>query len=213
MTNEIASIRLKLILDGLLDVLRSNQLSTTIPSNQKFLYRVFNGIVIGKYNFYTEAVSLITRTPKDPNRLETRMMFDIDRANMPTVHIHMPSDNQGGENNVGMNLRYDADIMEETLGRTFTGMYDLIITSPNPLEVQLLYELLMSLLIAGKDTFNHYFIKFNYSGKELMANPNIVPMNTFMKAITIKLDYERRVPKLNPDLTILNVLINGQTVP
>lgn len=212
--NEIPIIRLKKVLDGLLNLLIANQASISIPTDEKFLYRLFYGNVVGKYDCYTQAAALISRDQDEDRRLETRMVFDPSRAQMPTIHIHIPADNQGRINSSGLGIGStpylnDDDTINQKYSRSFIGQYDLIITSINPLETLIIYEILMSLLIAGKDTLDYYFASYNFAGKDLLPNNDIMPPNVFMKAVTMKIDYNRNIPSLITDQTIETITFEG----
>ena len=73
------------------------------PGNEQLtlLYRYFFGLTDHKKDYYLEAKDLFTRTEDHARFIETRLYFDASRAAIPTIHITMPSDQQGS-NSIGL---------------------------------------------------------------------------------------------------------------
>ena len=169
---KIAVLTLKSVLDSLLlwvrnDYIYYNTLSTPAPA-KSWLYSTFYGNSHGTFDYYAQAVGLISRVDTDQNKLSTRLMFDPSRANLPTIHIHMPSETAGKftalNGQVGFNGLDGNDNAYMDMARSFGSTYDLIITGGNSEEVILIYELLQALFIAGHDTIQNYFAVFDYAG-------------------------------------------------
>ena len=212
----IPLLTLKKVLDGLIQWVTDNENDAGIPADEKWLYRNFNDIGLGTYDFLDQLKNMVLRTSKNARKLETRLMFDMDRANFPTIHIHLPQENVGSQNAVGLNLTEPLVLNTDntanyTYGRSFDSSYDLIITSDNDMEVISLYEFLKYLFIAAKDTLNTHFNTFDFSGKELIPNYDIVPQGVYFRAITVKLDHVIETPSIIKidTITDLNIIGNG----
>jgi hypothetical protein len=193
--------KLKKTLDGLLLWVGNNETDTTIPTDEKFLYRLFNGEVYDGYNFLVQARSIIGRTNNSSRKLETRMQYDPTRTTMPTIHITLPADNVGKQNSVGMGLSNDLYTNDDgyyhgQYQRGFNTNYDLIVTSGNANEAALIYELLMHLFIAAADTLNQEFDLFSYKGREMMMNNDAVPDRILMKTISLNVEFKRYAPSI-----------------
>lgn len=200
MTN-IPVIELKKIIDGLIDHVATDYTDATDKSNS-WIYRVFNGLSIDGYDFYEQAVDLITRTDESSRKLETRIAYDRDRATMPTVFINMNGDRLDGVNAIGQNTQtpyYENEDSTYSLSysRHFSANYELLITSPNTYTTQLIYELIECLFQAGIDSLNNLYENVTFGGgKDLMINRGIIPNGTFMKSLVVGVTYERKVPSI-----------------
>jgi hypothetical protein len=216
-------IKLKTILDSLLTWVVAEYNSKT-DENDTWLYDTFNGNIQGNFNVYTEIKGIILRGQKDPNKLETRRMFDTSRAALPTIHIHMPSESGGGFNSLGSGYGNDMDAVTTGVspnevtnysahfGRSFESQYELIITGSSTDEVLSIYELLKALFLAGASTLQNQFEAFEYSGKELMANPEVIPYQIFYRAFNVKIKYEQVVRSIESFGKITSVTFTGDAV-
>lgn len=170
------------------------------------LYRIFGENQMGKFNFFKEAKDLFLRGNEHPRKIETRMMFDAQRAALPTIHISMPSDSPGADG-IGVDQGYQENIVDQVqqevipvYTRMFDATYHAIITSDNSLEVLLIYHLLRSVLIGIFDQ-----IEFNgimnpkLSGQDLNIQGDLVPPHIFARGIGISCSYEITVPSINKE--------------
>jgi hypothetical protein len=204
----IPNLKIKAILEILVGVVRADY-STKKTANlesESWLYRCFNGIKYGNFDYYKQAIEiLINRDQNNIKQLNIRNGFSlVDKPNTPTIHIHVPGEQQGGVNAIGLNLdtnqfyenSVDTDFNEK-YARSFEGDYDLMITSPNYDEVELLYRFLQALFISAGDTFNENFDGvFKFSGKQIIVNPDTMPTPMFIKVWSIKIQQTITVPIL-----------------
>ena len=197
---EITIVKLKKIVDGLIDWVREDLTANQAYLTNSWLYSVFNDVVLDDHNFFEQIKSLVEKGDEDRRKLETRLMFDKERANLPTIHIHYPNeDGNSGDNtlNTGYIISEEVDGKDVNyFSRSFVGQYELIITGGNSLEVVMLYEFMDALLIAAADTLSYNFDIFRFSGKQLMTNPEIIPHLTFYRAIGLSLQSKKIVPSL-----------------
>lgn len=198
---QLPTLELKKLLDTLITWVADNYTSHT-DKTQSWLYNVFYGNVTGNFDFYTQAIELINRDEGNPRKLETRLTFDKDRADLPTIFITVPGETKDGPNAISMNS--DSDYYEDSENETFSypyerhfkGTFDLMITSTNSLESMLIYELLICLFIASADSLQNLYSLFEYSGKDLMPNKNVTNFNLYIKTISLTLTYKREVPSI-----------------
>jgi len=197
---EISIVKIKNVVSDLLAWVRADLVTNVSTPTLSWLYQEFNGIVLDDTNFYTQLKHLVEQGDTDRRKLEVRLMFDKERANLPTIHIHYPNeDGRTGDNTVntgflGVDIISDRSVNKYS--RSFIGQYELIITGGNSLEVVMLYEFMDALLIAGADTLSFNFDKFEFSGKQLMANQDIIPHLTFYRAIGLSLQSKKIVSSL-----------------
>lgn len=192
-------IRIKETVDALINWVIKDYLSHENEENS-WLYLSFSGMESSRYKVYTQLKDLLLRTKTHPRKLETRLMFDPSRAEMPTIHVHMPSEEPVGGNFMGMGSQ-DRDITENgskfsyNYSKDFSANYDIIITSNNPMEVLILYEFLKRVFIAGADTLVEKFDNFNLSGKELLYDSTLMP-NIFFRAFSCKAEEKITIPSI-----------------
>jgi hypothetical protein len=199
---EISIVKIKRIVEGLIDWVRQDLIDMAAAQTPtlSWLYMEFNDLNSDDTSFYLQLKSLIEKGDNDQRNLLVRLMFDKTRANLPTIHIHYPNeDGRSGDNtlNTGfMGIEVINDQNVNLYSRSFIGQYELIITGGNSLEVVMLYEFLDGLLIAGADTLAAAFDKFEFSGKQLAANQDIIPFLTFYRAIGLSLQRKKIVHSL-----------------
>lgn len=193
-------IRLKKVLDGLINWAIQDYLSKE-DKEDTWLYKVFNSMQTSNFKIYDQIVDLLTRTKRHSRKLETRLMFDPSRAELPTIHIHMPQENPVGGNYISMGAR-DSDTVgvgEDGFSyiyeKEFSSSYDIIVTSNNRMEVLILYEFLKRVFIAGADTLIEQFTNFNFSGKELLYDSTLMP-DVFFRAFTVRTEEDVKVPSI-----------------
>lgn len=215
---KIPILKVKEVLDALLGWVRDNYNyynDLDIPE-QSWAYITFNGNVHGNFNYYTNLINLLSRGDESSMKLETRLMFDSSRASIPTIHIHLPGEAKGGftpmNESIGFGGLDSSNNTYEDKANSSTATYELIITGANSEEIILIYELLYALFLAGHDTLQNYFETFYYSGSELMANPDIIPYNTFYRSFKITVGHERVVRSIVLNPTVSNVFFNGKGV-
>jgi hypothetical protein len=189
------------IIENALKHVKNDYQSQVDPENS-LISRVFKGLSHYKKDYVKEAVDLFTREEGHPRKIESRLFFDAERSNIPTIHITMPSD-QPGENSIGVGESGFADSFIET-STTLTPMYErrfdtqfqIICTSDNHSEVLIMYHLLRVVLISIFDTISLSGLEnAKISGQELRIKSDLVPEHIFMRGIGIACSYEIQVPR------------------
>lgn len=191
---------LKQLVDELLDLITSDY-NNAPTEEDTFLYQVFEGNVLKDYDFYKQAQAIFLRTSDDPRKLETRMMFDATRAELPTIHVVLPSETIGKDNSIGMNRSGDNFVrsdgsLQPLYGRSFDIVYQLAITSGNPFETVLIYQGLKAGLISITDSLELNGLKLpNLSGNDLNIDSNLMP-NIYTRALAVEIDFDFKVPSM-----------------
>lgn len=187
--------------------------TVTDMSSESFLLRCFDTEdIIDEIDYRLLAIEIFTRTDLESRKIETRVMFDIDRASLPTVHVREPAKGKGKTDAIGY---LGEDIYENIDGgfnserrRSFQSQYELMITSPNRHEVIIIEEVIMALLIGSQDTLAlaSPFYQFDFSVKELIANNELVPFPMFIKSISLNMSYDKTYPDLSSDVMLGKIL-------
>ncbi|HNQ20662.1 MAG TPA: hypothetical protein PKI46_06345, partial [Bacteroidales bacterium] len=158
------------------------------------------------FNFFEQAQDIFLRGNEHPRKIAVRMMFDAQRANLPTIHISMPSESNGSDG-LGVDEGYQEDIVDtenreviKTYTRMFDTQYNCIITSDNSTEVLCIYHLIKSVLIGIFDSIEFSGIRNpKLSGQDLQINSDIVPPHIFTRGIGISCSYEQTVPSIQKE--------------
>lgn len=182
-------------------------------SEESFLMRCFDDEDEMDGILYKDlAIEIFTRTDEEQRRIETRLMFDLDRAPLPTIHVREPAKGKGKTDAIGY---MSEDIYENTDGsyeeerrRSFTSQYELMATSMNRHEVIIIEEVMTALLIGSQDTLalaNPFYV-FDFSVKELIANNELVPNPLFIKSIGLHVSYNKTYPDLSSNQMLGRIL-------
>lgn len=221
---KVGILKIKKLIDALLEYVHTDYLSkvalqsTVVPPSTKnylidsFVHRCFDDDDSDEGILYRGlAIDLITRPITDSRRIETRLMFDPNRASLPTIHVREPSKSKGRSDSVGITdeeLYFDeSGEYQFNLRRSFDSQYEVLITSSNRHEVLVLEELLLALFISSQETLcsiNPFYL-FNFSVKELILNQELAP-NVFIKSIGISTSYDKIYPEILSNEIIEKVL-------
>ena len=223
--SQVGILRIKNLVDSLLDFVKSDyedkvalQSTVVLPSDvdhisESFLMRCFDSDDNADEISYKElATEIFTRGESDSRKIGTRIMFDADRANLPTIHVREPAKGKGKTDSIGYRTEdfyenFDGGYTDERR-RSFSSQFELMITSPNRHEVIIIEEVLIGLLIGAQDTLalSSPFYTFDFSVKELIANNELVPFPLFIKAIGINVSYDKTYPDLTNNELLNKIL-------
>ena len=198
MATLIPVVKLKSILDGLIEYVRLDFESQTDESNT-FLYKVLAGNRTDGFDFYEESKNIFLRESTSSRKIQTRLMFTKDIAPTPTIHVREPARTKGIYNSIGgmngMRIDLPNDVYTEEYRDTKKANYEYVITSDNPLETVLIGEVIYTLLLGSWETLHtQLFDLFDFSLKELIANNDLVPYPLYIKTVDIVVQFEVKVP-------------------
>lgn len=201
----IPEIKIIEIIDVILAVVHDDYNSTT-DKNKTILYQLLGTTQIGKYNFFKEAVDIFTRGDEHQRKIQTRMMFDAQRAHLPTIHITMPSESPSGDG-IGFDQGYvddDVDMENRKVTPMYTRMfetnYHAVITSDNALEVICIYHVIKGLLISTFSNVEFQGIRNpKFSGQDLQIQTENMPPHIFVRGLGINCSYETTVPSIDKE--------------
>lgn len=190
------------ILESCFDVVRLDY-HQHVDERNTLLYSFFGSLpkFRGKLDWFTQAKDLFLRDEKHPRKIETEMFFNSERVRVPTVHITLPSE-RAAEDGIGFDQGYQPPVYDElnftykhTVTRMFEAQYQLLITSDNTLEVQMIYALLRNMLMS---IFEHVELEGlrnpKLGGMDLQIDSTLVPEHVYTRALTISTSYEITVP-------------------
>lgn len=215
----VPEVQIKNLLDSILIIVVNDWDSHPIKS-QTLLYNFFSGNAIGSYDYYIQAQELFLRGVNNPEKIETRIFFDVARASIPTIHIVLPED-APGENGLGMDEDFEEpqyNVDEVSIPHTYTFVkfynrrfdvrYHLVISSKNVTEVLLIYHLIKGMLIGLTDSVEivYGFSNTKISGLDIQLSLEMLPPNVFTRGIELSASYEMAVPRIIDPTPFVNAL-------
>lgn len=186
-------------LNALLEYIRSDFKNN--PNEEKtFLYKNLKGEQIEGIDLYQESKKLFLPTNKSQRAFKISMGYDLNRANLPTMHIIVPSDIDGGINGLGGDEGYirsndeSRETKETIYSRGFGAQYNLLITSDNQYELLIIYHLFRALLVATTpqlDNDGKFGLRnLKLSGQDITLQQDLVPVHIFHRILAINFVYE-----------------------
>ena len=167
---------------------------------------------------YENAINLFITESDNPNKLETRMMYDRDRASLPTVHVTVPNEQPGGGDGIGLDSGYNENIgigeepttMSESYNRTYASKFNLVITGRNSYEVILIFYVLKILLYNNIESLElNGFRNAKIYGGDLKINNQIMP-NSYLRILTLDSFFELEIPKFGQVNIVNNISFEGE---
>jgi hypothetical protein len=175
---------------------------SVVDESQSLIYQLFynddNGerIVLSSNDWYVQAKSILLRNSENPRRLEINMGYNLNRINSPTIHILLPSQNKGRIDSINQDESElflnegDDETLYNTKEISFSTMYNLMITSENISEVNIIYYALHYLFVAFHDHFEiSGFLNLKCSGQDVNVQNDMVPPNIYHKNFLISFDF------------------------
>lgn len=193
-------IYVKQLIEGLMEFIYQD-INTTGPVEQTFLYRLLNGTKDGNFDFYQQALKIYSRTPNNPNNIKVVLEYPKDKTSLPCYVIREPGKDKGPVGNIGKIEGFYDDNGAQRFLDSRQSNYEIMCFSNNMLESILLSEVLYTLLIGAHDISAMVFDTLDYSMKELMIQQDLIPTPLFIRSIGLNVSYSQMVPGLvNNDL-------------
>lgn len=167
-----------------------------------FLYRLLgldddeNPIKMNRYNYFRQAKKIFDNV----QNLTVNFGYNFEVAKIISFHIILPSE-QASSIPIGEDEGYQNEEEEDGIQMKFCQMfssnYQIMITSDNSTEVNTVYHIYKSLLIA---LVPHLSLKGlmnpKFSGNDIVFQDDQMPMGIFHKVLNISFDYELVVPQI-----------------
>lgn len=164
------------------------------------------------FNYFEQAKQLFLN-----KNIEVNLGYNMSVSEIPCIHIILPSESGkplglgADENYVGYNDGNGSQPVP-VYTETFNATYNLIITSPNSLEVILIYNLLRASLIS-----TYYHLELGglrlprISGQDINLQGDLTPTHIFHRGLGISFDYEVIVPDIIRKRIVKGMKITGIT--
>jgi len=211
---------LKSFLDSILGKIK-NDYTEAVDKSTTFLYKMYNGLTEGNYVFLDEAIKIFNRTVDDPRTIDTRLLFDRERSNLPTVHVTIPAETPHGDG-IGMDEGYVANTADGADPQTATSMteyytrgyntkFELVITGSNTFEVTLIFYTIKAALINNIESLelNGFRNPKIYEVTGVMLNDGIQPV-AYKRTLALDSYYELIIPKFDSVSIVNSINFTGK---
>jgi len=210
-------VKLKTFIDVILGKIRNDYVNAG-DKTTTFLYKMYGDSKSGNYVFLDEAVKIFTREGDDPRIIDTRLLYDRERANMPTIHVTIPSESPYedalgfGEGDVSNEADGDpetADTATEYYVRGYRSKFELMITGSNTFEVILIFTTLKAALINNVVSLElNGFRDPKIFGADVKINDQMSP-NAYMRILNLDSFYKLEVPKFDSISVVRTIGFEG----
>lgn len=190
-----------------------------LPTNEKdksILYSLFkhddngNVLELDQYDYYTQAVAIITKGVENPRHLEIGIGYNMQRLAVPTIHVLLPSEAKGRFDSIGTSEGEPVSVYDPaklafviTKSKTFTTTYHLMITSDNSSEVLTIYYWLRAMFIMFSEHVSlQGLLNMQFSGQDIQMNSDVVPPNIFHRNLSVGFDFESNIKVSIPQALI-----------
>jgi len=200
----LPEVQIKNILDHLINEI-----------DEKYLLKMFGETSLGQYNFYENSRSIFLKKAESSRHVETHIFFNHDRANLPTVHINLPSESMVGDNGIDWDHVTEEGVCEDGFfiktPRAYSSKFNVIFTSSNTFEVLIMYYVVKSLIQGNIGLLELNELRnVKISGSDIIFNDGFMPQGIFSRALTLDCTYTftgLSVKKIEP---IRKVILEGE---
>ena len=199
---------------AIVEMLRADLAEHAADDTQSLLYKILGKDEQGKplqlnlYNVFKQAKKII----QTENNLSVNFGYNQEVAQIISLHILLPSEQ--GKMAIGADEGYLSDDIVEDGEKTrvqnyYTQMYDatyqIMITSNNSAEVNVVYNILKSMLLMLVPQLELMGLRLpTLSGNDVVMQDDLVPVPLFHKVINLSFTYEHNVPQMVQQLVAKN---------
>lgn len=200
---------------SIVELLRADLAQNAADDTKSLLYKILgldeqgNALQLNLYNVFKQAKKII----QTKNNLSVSFGYNQEVAQMISLHILLPSEQ--GKMAIGADEGYLVDNITDAQGnRTkvqnyYTQMYDttyqIMITSNNSAEVNVVYNILKSMLLMLVPQLELMGLRLpTLSGNDVVMQDDLVPVPIFHKVINLSFTYEHNVPQMLQQLVAKN---------
>lgn len=199
---------------AIVEMLRADLAEHAADDTQSLLYKILGTdeqgqpLQLNLYNVFKQAKKII----QTKNNLSVNFGYNQEVAQIISLHILLPSEQ--GKMAIGADEGYlSDDIVEDgekvRVQNYYTQMYDatyqIMITSNNSAEVNVVYNILKSMLLMLVPQLELMGLRLpTLSGNDVVMQDDLVPVPLFHKVINLSFTYEHNVPQMVQQLVAKN---------
>lgn len=184
-------------LETIVRLLRTDLEENAADDRKTILYRLLGvdeddaPIQMNIYNYFKQAKKIIT----NKNNLTVSFGYNQEVAKLLSLHIILPSEQATAA--IGEDEGYIEDDDRMYLTQTYECNYQIMITSVNSAEVNVIYNVLKSMLLMLVPQLELLGLRVpHFSGNDIVLQDDLTPVPIFHKVLNIGFKYEHNVPQL-----------------
>ena len=193
-------------LKAIVSLLREDLKENATEDEKTILYKILGideegePIKMNLYNYFVQAKKMILT----PQNLSVNFGYNQEVAKIISLHILLPSEQ--GEATIGEDEGYiEEEIIEGDekvatqpyFTQTYNCTYQIMITSNNSSEVNVVYNILKSMLLMLVPNLELMGIRIpTLSGNDIVMQDDLTPVPIFHKVLNLTFKYEHNVPQL-----------------
>lgn len=196
-------------LESIIRLLREDIIQHPNKDEETILYKILGideegrKIKLNLYNYYKQAKKIVSVV----DNLSVNFGYNQEVAKIISLHILLPSENS--KMVIGADEGYiettDGDEFQAYHTQTFDTTYQIMITSNNSMEVNVVYNILKSMLLMLVPHLELMGLRTpTFSGNDIVMQDDLTPVPIFHKVINITFKYEHNVPQLLSDKVAKN---------
>ena len=177
---------------------------------QSLLYKILGvdeqgqALKLNLYDIFKQAKKIV----QTKQNLSVNFGYNQEVANIISMHILLPSEQ--GSMTIGADEGYLEDDVFDDDGnkigvqqyytQTYESTYQIMITSNNSAEVNVVYNILKSMLLMLVPHLELMGLRLpTLSGNDIVMQDDLVPVPIFHKVLNLSFKYEHNVPKLTQE--------------
>lgn len=191
------------------------ELNTKTNEKETILYKLLGvdedgkSIAMNRYNYFVQAKKMFLSL----ENLSVNFGYNFEVAKTLSLHIILPAespiDATIGEDE-GYGDEEEDGMIQQKFTQMFNSTYQVMITSTNSSEINVIYHVLKSMLIAIVPHLSLMgLLNPKFSGNDIVFQDDLMPSGIFHKVINLSFTYELTVPQLVVQDIIKGVIFEG----
>ena len=191
-------------------MLRDDLEENKVDETQSLLYKILGldeqgqALKLNLYDVFKQDKKIV----QTKQNLSVNFGYNQEVANIISMHILLPSEQ--GSMTIGADEGYLEDDVFDDDGnkigvqqyytQTYESTYQIMITSNNSAEVNVVYNILKSMLLMLVPHLELMGLRLpTLSGNDIVMQDDLVPVPIFHKVLNLSFKYEHNVPKLTQE--------------
>lgn len=195
-------------------------LKTAEDEKETILYKLLGvdednkPILMNRYNYFVQARKMFERE----QNFNVNFGYNWEVAKFISFHIILPSESPitptiGEDEGYMTDFDFENDEIQEKFTQMFSSNYQIMISSENSNEVNVVYHIIKAMMIAVVPHLSlQGLLNPKFSGNDIVFSDETHPAGIFHRVLNVSFDYEVIVPKLLVKQILKGIIIEGHPV-
>lgn len=212
----LPEVIIKDALENIIRYIRTDLKNNPLDETQTILYKILGvteegkPIKMNRYNFFDQARKMFEKV----GSLTVNFGYNLDVSQDISLHIILPAEQPvnpalGEDEGYGDELD-DQGKVQQKFVQLFNSNYQIMITSSNSTEVNVIYNVLKAMFIAITPHLSLMgLLNPKVSGNDVVFQDDLIPPTIYHKALNLTFTYELIVPQLVVKEIVTGVIFEG----